>query len=102
MLQAEQFEIWVFDEVLPSIRKHGAYMTPETIEQSLLNSDTIIQLTTNQKNEQKKCKLLESENEEIKPKATYHDLILQSNTLLTATQIAKDLGIGAPTLNKKL
>src|SRR5699024_6864432 len=36
------------------------------------------------------------------PKATYHDLILRSNTLLTATQIAKDLGIGAPTLNKKL
>lgn len=52
--------------------------------------------------EQQETKLLEEENRELKPKATYHDLVLQSNTLLTTTQIAKDLGIGAPTLNKKL
>src|SRR5690625_4873324 len=102
MPQAEQFESLVFDEVLPSIRKHGAYMTPETIEQALLNPDTIIKLATNLKNEQEKRKQLELENKELKPKATYHDLVLQSETLLSATQIAKDLGIGAPTLNKKL
>lgn len=52
--------------------------------------------------QQRKIEQLTNENNELKPKATYHDLILQSNTLLTATQIAKDLGIGAPTLNKKL
>lgn len=52
--------------------------------------------------EQKEVKLLEQENDELKPKATYHDLVLQSNTLLTTTQMAKDLGMGAPTLNKKL
>lgn len=52
--------------------------------------------------QQRKVKMLESENAELKPKATYHDLVLQSNTLLTTTQVAKDLGIGAPTLNKKL
>lgn len=52
--------------------------------------------------EQQETKLLAEENNELKPKATYHDLVLQSNTLLTTTQIAKDLGIGAPTLNKKL
>jgi len=50
----------------------------------------------------RKVQLLETENAELKPKATYHDLVLQSNTLLTTTQVAKDLGIGAPTLNKKL
>src|SRR5690625_6605356 len=50
--EAEKFESWVFDEVLPTIRKHGAYMTPETIEQALLNPDTIIQLATNLKEEQ--------------------------------------------------
>lgn len=100
--QAEVFESWVFDEVLPSIRKHGAYMTAETIERALLNPDTIIKLATNLKNEQEKRKQLELENKELKPKATYHDLVLQSETLLSATQIAKDLGIGAPTLNKKL
>lgn len=52
--------------------------------------------------EQKEKQEVEAENKRLQPKATYHDLVLQSNTLLTATQIAKDLGIGAPTLNKKL
>src|SRR5699024_5590363 len=99
---AEKFQDWLAIEVIPSIRKHGAYMTPETIENALLNPDTLIKLATNLKDEQEKRKLLESENKELKPKATYHDVVLQSNTLLTATQIAKDLGIGAPTLNKKL
>lgn len=52
--------------------------------------------------EQHEVKLLADENNKLKPKATYHDLVLQSDTLLTTTQVAKDLGIGAPTLNKKL
>lgn len=52
--------------------------------------------------EQQEVKSLTNENKKLKPKATYHDLVLQSNTLLTTTQVAKDLGIGAPTLNKKL
>src|SRR5690625_4422499 len=102
MPQAEQFESWVFDEVLPSIRKHGAYMTPEKIEEVLLSPDTIIQLATNLKEEQQKRREAEKENQELKPKATYHDLVLQSETLLSTTQIAKDLGLGAITLNKKL
>lgn len=100
--EAKEFRKWITSEVIPSIRKYGAYMTLETIEDALLNPDTLIKLATNLKDEQEKRKLLESENKELKPKATYHDLVLQSNTLLTATQIAKDLGIGAPTLNKKL
>lgn len=100
--EAEKFESWVFDHVLPTIRKHGAYMTPETIEQALLNPDTIIQLATNLKEEQEKRKELENENKELKPKATYHDLVLQSDSLLSVTQIAKDFGMGAPTLNKIL
>ena len=100
--QAEQFESWVFDEVLPTIRKHGAYMTPETIEKVLTDPDTIIQLATRLKDEQTKRKQLEKENKQLKPKATYHDLVLQSDTLLTTTQIAKDYGMGAQTLNKIL
>lgn len=99
---AKKFESWVFDEVLPAIRKHGAYMTPETIEQVLLNPDTIIKLATNLKEEQKKRKELEDINKKMKPKATYHDLVLQSDTLLSTTQVAKDFGMGAPTLNKIL
>src|SRR5699024_3955669 len=100
--EAKRFRKWITSEVIPSIRKHGAYMTPETIEQALLNPDTIIQLATNLKEEQKKRKELENENKELKPKATYHDLVLQSDSLLSVTQIAKDFGMGAPTLNKIL
>ena len=37
---AEKFESWMFDEVLPTIRKHGAYMTPEKLEEVLLDPDT--------------------------------------------------------------
>lgn len=52
--------------------------------------------------EQKETELVKAENEELKPKAIYHDSVLQSKSLLSTTKIAKDLGIGAPTLNKKL
>lgn len=44
MPNAKKFKRWVTSEVLPSIRKHGAYMTPETIEAAILNPDTMIQL----------------------------------------------------------
>lgn len=51
---AQEFEVWVMEEVLPSIRKHGAYMTPDKIEEVLLNPDTIIKLAQNLKDEQEK------------------------------------------------
>ena len=53
---AEKFERWVLDEVLPSIRKHGGYLTPEKIEEVLLNPDTIISLANQLKDEQAKVK----------------------------------------------
>lgn len=46
--------------------------------------------------------VLEQQVQELKPKATYYDLVLQNKSLLTVTQIAKDYGMGAKTLNKKL
>lgn len=52
--------------------------------------------------QQKKIEKLESEKQELLPKATYHDLVLQSKSLMSTTQIAKDFGLGAPTLNKIL
>lgn len=48
---ADEFERWIFDEVLVSVNHHGAYMTPEAIEQALLNPDTIIKLATTLKEE---------------------------------------------------
>jgi len=56
---AEKFERWIFDEVIPAIRKHGGYLTPEKVEEALLNPDTIIQLATQLKEERQKR--LESE-----------------------------------------
>ena len=73
---AEKFQDWVTSEVLPSIRKHGAYMTSDTIEKALLNPDTIIKIATQLKNEQEKNKALTDENAKMKPKALYTDKIL--------------------------
>src|SRR5699024_8020729 len=50
--ETSRFRKWITSEVIPSIRKHGSYMTPETIEKALLIPDTIIKLATNLKKEQ--------------------------------------------------
>lgn len=107
--QAEEFEHWVFDEVLPSIRKHGAYMTDNVLEQAIDNPDFAIGLLTKLKEEREAIKHLQLENAqqkqiigELQPKATYYDLILQSTQLMPISLIAKDYGMGAPTLNKRL
>lgn len=100
--QAEKFERWVFDEVLPSIRKHGAYMTPEKIEEVLLNPDTIIQLATQLKEERALVQKQRQIIGELKPKADYTDLILKNKGLVTITQIAKDYGMSGQAMNKLL
>ena len=107
--QAEEFEIWVFEEVIPSIRKHGGYLTPQAIEEALVNPDTLIQLATILKEEKEKNETLTLVNKqqeqiinELQPKATYYDLILQCKDLLSITQIAKDYGRGGAWLNKTL
>lgn len=58
---AEKFQAKIADEVIPSIRKHGAYMTPEKLEEVLLNPDTLIQLAQNLKTEQEARKKAEKE-----------------------------------------
>lgn len=65
---AEKFESWVFDEVLPSIRKHSAYMTPEKIEEVLLNPDTIIRLAQELKAEREQNQKLTEENQVLEVK----------------------------------
>ena len=102
---AEKSEHWVFDEVLPSIRKHGLYATDELLD----NPDLIIQMATKLKEEREARKALEIENKvqsqqiaELQPKATYYDLILQCKDLLSMTEIAKDYGKSAKGMNKLL
>lgn len=63
--EAKPFKKWVTSEVLPSIRKHGAYMTPETLEAAILNPDTMIQLCNALKAEQDKNKALQAVNSSL-------------------------------------
>ncbi|ORI39390.1 phage antirepressor KilAC domain-containing protein [Leuconostoc mesenteroides] len=106
---AERFQDWVTSEVLPSIRQHGAYLTDQKIEEVLTNPDTIIRLATELK-EERQAKLvlkqqnsvLLQQNNELKPKADYTDLILSNKTLVTITFIAKDYGMSGTAMNKLL
>ena len=107
--QAHAFKRWVTHDVIPSIRKHGAYMTPETIEKALLNPDTIIQLATKLKEEQAKSRALEVTSQqqkqiiaEMEPKASYYDKVLASPDPVLASVIAKDYGKSGMWLNKRL
>lgn len=106
---AERFESWIFDEVLPSIRKHGAYITPDTLEQMIADPDTTIQLLTTLKEERQARVRLETENAQQKqllaeysPKASYYDVVLQTPDALSISQIAKDYGKSAKWLNNLL
>lgn len=107
--EAKEFKRWITHEVIPSIREHGAYMTPDTIERVLNDPDTIIKLATQLKFEQEKRKALELENAyqkqqigELQPKASYVDRILDNKGLVTITQIAKDYGMSGRSMNRKL
>lgn len=86
---AEKFESWIFDEVIPSIRKHGAYMTPETIEKALLNPDTIIRLATELKVERERRQALESKVEQDKPKVLFAEAVSASDSSILIGELAK-------------
>lgn len=105
---AKQFKKEV-KNILKTIRKNGAYMTPQTIENVLSNPDTIIELATKLKEHQQSIRKLETKNKvleqhvhELKPKADYTDVILKNKSLMTMTQIAKDYGKSAREMNKVL
>ena len=86
---AEQFERWVFDEVLLSIRQHGAYMTDTTLEQALTNPDFLIQLAIKLKEEQEARKKLEKKVEADKPHTILGRAITTANTSILVGDLAK-------------
>lgn len=99
--EAKPFRKWVTSEVLPSIRKHGAYMTPETLQAAILNPDTMIQLCQQLKAEQDKNAQLTAVNSQLtvdkqimQPKADYFDELVDRNLLTSFRETAKQLGIG--------
>ena len=99
---AEKFQDWVTSEVLPTIRKHGAYMIPAKIEEVLTDPDTIIQLATQLKQEREGRLIAEQRVNELTPKADYCDRVLADKSLVTITQIAKDYGMSGRALNATL
>lgn len=97
---AKEFKRWVTSEVLPSIRKHGAYMTPETLQAAILNPDTMIQLCQMLKSEQDKNReltvansRLTVENQIMQPKADYFDELVDRNLLTNFRETAKEFGM---------
>lgn len=97
---AEKFQALIADEVIPAIRKHGGYLTPEKVEEVLCNPDTIIQLATQLKESRAKVLRLEAANSELtvqkqimQPKADYFDELVDRNLLTGFRETAKQLGI---------
>lgn len=93
--EAKPFRKWVTSEVLPSIRKHGAYMTPQKIEEALLNPDTIISLAQQLKEEKAKTA-------KLAPAAEYAQNFLLASGGRLVSSIAKDYGMSAKRLNRLL
>ena len=86
---AEHFQAKIADEVIPSIRKYGAYMTPETLEAAILNPDTMIKLCTALKDEQEKRRALEVKMEEQKPKVLFAESVEVAKTSILIGELAK-------------
>ena len=102
---AKKFKRWVTSEVLPAIRKHGMYATDELIN----NPDIAIAAFTALKEEKEKAKKLaetiavkEQQISELRPKASYYDVVLNCKDLVSITEIAKDYGKSGRWLNEKL
>ena len=87
--EAERFADWVTSEVLPAIRKHGAYMTDEVIERTLTDPDYLIMLATNLKEEKAKRALAEAVNERNKPKVLFADTVSASKRSCLMGELAK-------------
>lgn len=91
--EAKQFKRWITHEVLPSIRKHGAYITDDVLQKTINDPDYMIGLLTALKDEKTK---------RLKVEKTNH-ILMHVNKTYTATEIAKELGLSsAMKLNKDL
>lgn len=89
--EAKQFRKWVTSEVLPSIRKHGAYMTNETLEKALTSPDFLIQLATNLKEEKQKRIEAEQKIQKDAPKVLFADAVSTSQRSCLVAELAKIL-----------
>lgn len=106
---AEKFEKWVFEEILPSIRSRGIYATPKVIEEGINDPNIIQGLLSELKAKNEESTKLIQINESLllsiesnKEKVFYHDVILNNDSLMPITAIAKDYGLSSIQMNKIL
>lgn len=88
---AKRFKRWVTGEVLPAIRKHGAYLTEQKVEEILTNPDTIIKLATRLKEEREARKQAEALNEANRPKVIFAEAVSASHSSILIGDLAKIL-----------
>ena len=98
---AKKFRRWVTAEVLPAVRKHGAYMTPHTLEQALLSPDFLLRLAQRLKEEQEGRRVAERDRALLarelavqQPKIDYFNELVERNLLLSLRETAKLLSVG--------
>lgn len=88
--EAKAFKRWITHDIIPAIRKYGAYMTPEKLEEAICNPDTIIEICMQLKLEQERRKQVEAENRQIKPKADYFDNLVEIGPNTNLRDTAKE------------
>lgn len=88
--EAKAFKRWITHDIIPAIRKYGAYMTPEKLEEAICNPDTIIEICMQLKLEQERRKQVEAENRQIRPKADYFDNLVEIGPNTNLRDTAKE------------
>ena len=96
------FRRWVTSEVLPSIRKHGAYITDDTLRKMQENEEFTEELLNRLAYEKVKNNALVGKIEQLAPKANYYDIVLQCENAVQTSIIAKDYGMTCAAFNKML
>lgn len=90
---AQKFEKWVFEDVLPTIRKQGVYMTDQRLQEMLMQPGTIINIALALKKERMMNAILSEDNAAMQPKADYFDALVDRNLLTNIRETAKELKI---------
>ena len=99
---AKSFKRWITSEVIPSIRKHGAYITDELLEEIAANKKAAEKLFRDLKAEKKKNSDLKELLDVSEPKCDFYDKVLQAQGLIPMTAISKDYGMSATRMNAML
>ena len=99
--QAKQFKRWVTSEVLPSIRKHGAYMTEDVLEQAIGNPDFMIGLLQTIKEERLEKERLQAKLNEAKPMIDFAEIVANTSDIIDMNEMAKLCNKEGLTINGK-